>query len=127
MPRPAPLPDLTRAEIEVLKPLWSGGPSSAREVHDAVATDWAYTTTRTFLERLVAKGHVTKRRVHGMHVYAARVPRVAALAAAVRAFARSVLEIEPVHVVPLFLKGEALSEDEIEELESLLRKNGGGP
>jgi predicted transcriptional regulator len=54
--------------------------------------------------------------------YSVRISRVHALAALVRDFARSVLEIEPSRVAPLFLEGEALTEEEVAELEAILRK-----
>ncbi len=116
-----PIPDLSRTELEVLKPLWTTKAMSAREVHDALNNGWAYTTTRTMLDRLVAKGHVTRKRVHGLNVFEAKVSRVRAVAGMVRDFAHSVLEVEPSLVVPLFLEGETLSPDEVDELEALLR------
>jgi BlaI family transcriptional regulator, penicillinase repressor len=122
MMSPQPLPELSRAELAVLKPLWAHDALSARELHDALDNGWAYTTTRTMLERLVAKGHVGKEQVHGINVYSVRISRVHALAALVRDFARSVLEIEPSRVAPLFLEGEALTEEEVAELEAILRK-----
>jgi predicted transcriptional regulator len=125
MPR-TDLPDLSRTELEVLKPLWKHEAMSAREVHDALENGWAYTTTRTMLDRLVAKGHVGKKQVHGMNVYEARVARVRAIASLVRDFARSVLEVEPSRVAPLFLEGDVLSEDEVTELERLLDGKGKG-
>lgn len=122
MARKDRLPELSRAELAVLKPLWRHPALSARELHDALDNGWAYTTTRTMLDRLVAKGHVSRRLVHGINVYQAGISRVHALAAIVRDFARSVLEIEPSRVAPLFLEGEALSEEEVAELEAILRE-----
>lgn len=126
MARTPRLPELSRTELEVIKPLWKHTAMSARELHDALANGWAYTTTRTMLDRLVAKGHVAKKQLHGINVYEVRISRVHALAALVREFARAVLEIEPSRVAPLFLEGETLSEEEVAELEELLRGKEGG-
>jgi predicted transcriptional regulator len=122
MPKLPDLPDLSRAEITILKPLWRHDAMSAREVHDSIGNGWAYTTTRTMLDRLVAKGHVARRQVHGINVYEAQVSRVHAIAAMVRDFARSVVEIEPSRVAPLFLESDALTAEEVAELEALLMK-----
>ena len=120
--QPKEAPELSRADLEVLKPLWKSGVMSAREVHESLSNDWAYTTTRTMLERLVAKGHIARKRAHGINVYTARVARVRALAGIVREFAHSVLEVDPSRVVPLFLEGQTLSTEEVNELERLLKE-----
>jgi len=125
--RAAPsITELSRSELEVLKPLWERETLSAREVHEAIEPKlgWAYTTTRTMLDRLVTKGHVARKSFHGINVYSACIPRVSAVAGMVRNFARSVLEIDPSLVVPLFAKSEALTEREIAELEEILEREG---
>ena len=116
------LPQLTSAELDVMKVLWQAGKLSAREAHERLAgrQGWAYSTTRTMLERMAAKGLLRKRAFHGLHLYAPRVSRVEALARRVRDFAREVLETRHVPVVSLFAESEALTADELRELEALL-------
>ncbi len=118
------LPQLTPAELEVMKVLWKEGRLAAREVHERLAAEqgWAYTTTRTMMERLYKKGLLDKRAFHGLHLYRPRISRAAGLARRVRDFARQVLETSPMPVVALFAESQALSEDEIAELEELLRE-----
>lgn len=115
-------PELNRTDFEIMKVLWKRGPVSAREAHDALANhfDWAYSTTRTTLERMVKKELVVKESFHGLFLYRAAVSRVAVMAARVKEFAESVLELEPAPVVSLFTQGKALSADEIRQLEDLL-------
>ena len=116
------LPQLTPSELDIMKVLWSEGPLSAREVHDRVGdrNGWAYSTTRTTIERLVRKGALEKWRFHGLHLYEASISRPAGLARLVKEFASQVLELSEVPVVSLFADSDALSEDEIEELREML-------
>ncbi len=116
------LPRLTDAELEVIKVLWARGRLSAREVHDLVAESqgWAYSTTRTTLERMVRKGLVQRGSFHGLHLYEPVVSRAAGFARRVREFASQVLESSPVPVVSLFAESGALSDDEVDELLALL-------
>ena len=74
-----PLPQLTPAEMEVMEVLWEEGRLSAREVHDRVAdrTGWAYSTTRTTVERMVRKGLLHKAPFHGLHLYEPGISRAA--------------------------------------------------
>ena len=116
------LPQLTPAELEVMKILWDADGLSAREVHERLGEhmDWAYSTTRTTVERMVRKGLVNKNVFHGLHIYTASVSRARGLARMVRDFASQVLETSHVPVVSLFADSGALSDDEVEELKRLL-------
>lgn len=116
------LPQLTPAEFEVMKILWNSDGLSARELHDRLTDqmDWAYSTTRTTVERMVRKGLVEKRAFHGLHIYSASVSRARGLARMVRDFANQVLETSHAPVVSLFADSGALSDEELDELQRLL-------
>lgn len=58
-----PRNQVSDAELEVLKVLWSRGPRSTSEAHAALqdaGRKWAYTTVQTLLARLRAKGYVDR-------------------------------------------------------------------
>ena len=116
------LPQLTPAELEVMKVLWDTDGLSAREVHDNLGKrlSWAYSTTRTTIERMVRKGLVAKEPFHGLHIYRASVTRASGLARLVRDFAAQVLQTSHVPVVSLFADSGTLTEEEISELRQLL-------
>lgn len=52
---------LNDSEWTVMQALWAGAPATAREVLERIEaeTDWAYTTVKTLLDRLAAKGAVS--------------------------------------------------------------------
>lgn len=52
----------TELELEILKVLWQLGPSSVRQVRDALAPvrDLAYTTVMTMMTIMTGKGYVTR-------------------------------------------------------------------
>ncbi|MDX2436825.1 MAG: BlaI/MecI/CopY family transcriptional regulator [Acidobacteriota bacterium] len=122
------LPHLNPTELEVMKILWDADGLSAREVHQRLGDhmDWAYSTTRTTIERMVRKGLINKNRFHGLHLYTASVSRASGLARMVRDFARQVVETSHVPVVSLFADSGSLSGDEIDELKRLLDELDGG-
>jgi predicted transcriptional regulator len=78
---------LTDAEWKVMRCLWDRSPATAREVADRLETDWAYTTVKTFLDRLVGKGAVRARRRGATISFAPVLTRAAARRSAVRALA----------------------------------------
>ncbi len=117
-----PLPQLTPAELEVMKALWLAERLSARELHDRVASrqGWAYSTTRTTVERMVRKGLVAKTSIHGLAVYGPAISRAAGVARLVRDFAAEVLGTGPAPVLALLDRSEALSDADVAELRELL-------
>ncbi|MBX3142482.1 MAG: BlaI/MecI/CopY family transcriptional regulator [Trueperaceae bacterium] len=68
----------TARELDILNVLWQRGPSSVRQVRDAMSTsesDHAYTTILTLMQIMVDKGLATRDETARTHVYAAAVSR----------------------------------------------------
>ena len=64
----------TPAELQILRVLWARGPSTVREVHEALgpARDTGYTTVLKLLQIMAEKGLVARDETARAHVYAAR-------------------------------------------------------
>ncbi len=116
------LPNLSRAEYDILRTLWKTGKQTVRETHDQlqVTYGWAYTTTKTMMDRMVNKGLLKREDFHGIFLYTPLISRPAGLAHFVRFFADRVLETETSQVVSMFADSNTLSPEEIQELESYL-------
>lgn len=71
------LPRPTDAELSILGVLWRRGPSTVRQVHEALAGARAtgYTTTLKLMQIMAEKGLVTRDESSRTHVYAARAPQ----------------------------------------------------
>lgn len=108
-------------ELELLKLFWAHGPMSGREVHAHAGPElgWADSTTRTVLERMKAKGLLTRRSVHGMAVYEAARAKVDVLAGVLRKVG-AMLEVKGPLPASAFGGSQILNESEIAELEALL-------
>jgi predicted transcriptional regulator len=66
-------PRPTDAELAILAVLWERGPSTVRQVHEALASrDTGYTTTLKLMQIMADKGLVTRNETSRTHVYAAR-------------------------------------------------------
>ena len=67
-------PRPTDAELEILRVLWQRGPSTVRQVHDAIgaARDTGYTTVLKLLQIMAEKGLVDRDEAQRSHVYRAR-------------------------------------------------------
>lgn len=64
-------PKPTEAELAILNVLWSRGPSTVREVHEALKDERScgYTTVLKFLQIMHAKGLVVRNDDERAHVY----------------------------------------------------------
>ncbi|MBN1350962.1 BlaI/MecI/CopY family transcriptional regulator [candidate division KSB1 bacterium] len=118
------LVDLSRAEYDILRTLWKYDKLSVREVHDKLHATykWAYTTTKTMMDRMVGKQLLRRDSFHGLYLYEPLISRPAGLARMVKFFADRVLETDVGTVVSLFAQTKAISSEEIDELENLLQK-----
>ena len=67
LPRPTP------AELEILRVLWARGPSTVREVQEALGPQTGYTTALKLLQIMADKRLVTRDETARAHVYAARL------------------------------------------------------
>lgn len=65
----------TDAELDILRVLWACGPSTVREVHEALAEEREvrYTTTLKQLQVMFEKGLVRRDEARRSHVYSALV------------------------------------------------------
>lgn len=121
----ATLPEISQAELTVLRPLWRGKALSVRDVHDQVVdqTEWAYTTTKTVMDRMVGKGLLSRESVGNSFVYNPEISKPAGLAKMVQFFADRILETDSLAVVNMFKGTGTLSADELDELSRLVEQD----
>src|SRR6478672_3408956 len=69
------VPRPTDAELSILRVLWDRGPSTVRQVHEALARDRqaAYTTALKLLQIMIEKGLVERDESDRTHIYRARL------------------------------------------------------
>ncbi len=115
---------ISKAEWEVMEVLWQDSPLSATEVFQNLDTqvDRHIKTIRTLLDRLVAKGALEKRKVHGMNVFEPIVERQHCLHREGRSFIDQYFGGDSLSGVAYFIEQKDLSEEELSRLRDLLEK-----
>lgn len=70
-------PRPTDAELAILRVLWERGPSTVRQVHEALleARETGYTTTLKLMQIMAEKGLVTRDESARTHIYTSRSSR----------------------------------------------------
>jgi BlaI family transcriptional regulator, penicillinase repressor len=112
----------TAAELQILQVLWERGPSTVRDVHDALQEEKAlgYTTVLKLMQIMTSKGLVRRDENQRAHVYEAQQPAEKTK----RQFAADMLERvfdgSARDLMLHALAAQRSTRQEIEELRSLL-------
>jgi predicted transcriptional regulator len=77
---PAPNVELTEAEWSVIKAVWENEPCTAPAIQEKLlkATGWHYSTVRTLMDRMVAKGVLAAKKEGKLTIYSSAVTRAEA-------------------------------------------------
>ena len=113
----------TDTELTLLRPLWQSRRLSAREIHDATeaSTGWSFSSTRKTLDRMVDKGLIAIEMVHGVKTFIPTIPKLSVLASLIGDFSKNILGSDQPLPAAAFVGSSLISEDEIDELEDLLK------
>ncbi len=120
----SPQPKPTDAELELLRVLWDRGPSTVREIHEALATAVAkstgYTTTLKILQKMADKGLVTRDESRRSHIYAAAIEAEKTQRQLVRHLLQGAFGGSPTRLVMQALSEKPTSAEELREIRALL-------
>jgi BlaI family transcriptional regulator, penicillinase repressor len=125
---PKNLPKPTDAELAILGVLWRAGPSTVRQVHDALADarGIGYTTILKLLQIMADKGLVERDEAQRSHVYRARAPREQTQAQLVGDLLDKAFGGSAARLVMSALSHKPASREELAEIRRMLRKLEGG-
>lgn len=117
-----PIPDVTDAEWDVLDALWQESPASAVQVHKQLLSRkaWSLGTVKTLLQRLFAKGAVTRTPERTWFVYKPAFTKRAWLRHASKDLMRRAGDAEKSPMLAFFLKETKLDDAELARLRALL-------
>ena len=117
-----PLQKPTASELEILRVLWERGPSTVRDVHEALREkkDLGYTTVLKLLQIMTAKGTVRRNEEQRAHVYEACQPATETKRLLVGDVLERVFEGSASELMIHALEGRRTSKEELGELRRLL-------
>lgn len=116
----------TDAELEILTVLWDRGPSTVREVADALGRAGAYTTILKLLQIMTEKRLVTRREAGRLHVYSAASSRDRTQRHLVRDLLRRAFDGSAAQLVVQALSAGKATREELDEIRKLLDQHRGG-
>lgn len=112
----------TASELEILRVLWARGPSTVREVHEALSEKktLGYTTVLKLLQIMTAKGIVRRNETQRAHVYEAGLPAEQTKRQLAGDILQRVFEGSASQLMMHALAGKRTSQEEIEEIRQFL-------
>ena len=112
----------TDAEIAILAVLWRRGPSTVREVHEALRSeqDTGYTTVLKLMQIMAQKGLVARDEAQRSHVYRALVSEEQAQRGLVHDLVDKAFGGSAARLVLRALSSERASPEELEQIRALL-------
>ena len=124
-----PLPRPTDGERAILRVLWSGGPSTVRQVHEVLnaGRETGYTTVLKMLQIMTEKGLVTREEEGRGHVYQARLGEAQAQKHLVTDLLDKAFQGSALKLVMSALQSKKASKAELEAIRQLLDEHGGKP
>ncbi|MFO0844077.1 MAG: BlaI/MecI/CopY family transcriptional regulator [Gemmataceae bacterium] len=125
MPPEPPYLDVTDAELAVLQTLWDHGPSTIRQLADILYPGGKaaqYGTVQKLLERLEAKGCVSRNREPWPHVFASAIGRDELIGWQLRQTAEKLCNGSMTPLLLHLLHTERFSASERQELRSFLER-----
>ncbi len=118
-------PALTNGELAVMRALWARGVLSARQIREELypeRTTSNHGTVQKFLQRLEAKGFVSRDRTHFMHLFEATLSQSEYAGAQLEALAEKLTEGSIVPFISHLVETKQLSSKERKEISELLRR-----
>ena len=116
-------PKISKAEWEVMNVVWTGAPLTATQIFEALPAGhgWKQKTVNTFLARLVDKGVLKADKSGRAHVFSARLSREKCVRSESESFLKQVFAGAAGDLVLHFCANADLTDEEIRELEELLK------
>jgi predicted transcriptional regulator len=116
----------TDLELVILKVLWQQGPSTVRQVRDALADEraLAYTSVMTVLSIMTDKGYVRRRKAKGSYVYRPVLEQHSAARAMLSDVVNRVFDGSAAAAAVHLLESADIDREELHELQQLLERMG---
>jgi BlaI family penicillinase repressor len=115
--------ELTEAEWSIIKAVWQKEPCTAPDIQQKLAkkTSWTYSTVRTLMDRMVAKGLLKADKQRNPTLYRSVVSRAQAQRGELLYALKNAFNGALTPMVQCLLETSEISPEELAELESILK------
>jgi predicted transcriptional regulator len=121
MPRPEI--ELTAAEWRIMKAVWDHEPCAAPDIQEKLfdQTRWTYSTVRTLMDRMVAKGLLSTEKIRNLSLFRSTVTPAQARRGEVAYALKHAFDGALTPMLQCLLDTQKMSQEELCELEDLIK------
>jgi BlaI family penicillinase repressor len=115
--------DLTEGEWAIIQAVWDNQPCAAPTVQEVLQSEkaWAYSTVKTMMDRMVAKGLLKTERIRNLILYSAAVTRKEAQHSEIMRAVKRAFDGALTPMMQFLLDSNKLSKDQLAELEVMVK------
>jgi BlaI family penicillinase repressor len=120
---PKPKIELTGTEWRIIKAVWENEPCAAPAIQEKLfpQTQWAYSTVRTLMDRMVAKGLLTAEKIRNLTLFRSAVTREQARRGELAYALKHAFDGAMAPMFQCLLDTHKLDVEELSELEELIK------
>jgi BlaI family transcriptional regulator, penicillinase repressor len=117
-----PPTELTEAEWAIMKVVWENEPCAAGTVQESLAKqrDWAYSTVKTMMDRMVKKRVLKTTRIRNLNLFSSCISQTEAKAGEFRKMLKRAFDGALAPMMQFLIENEKLSPEEIKALRKKL-------
>jgi predicted transcriptional regulator len=116
--------ELTEGEWAIIRAVWDNEPCAAPTIQEALAAEkqWTYSTVKTMMDRMAAKGLLTTERIRNLILYRSAITRDQARSGEILRVVRTAFNGALTPMMQFMLGSSDLTEQDLAELEALIRR-----
>ena len=116
--------ELFESEWTILQKVWDLEPCAAPTVQEALRTekDWAYTTVKTMMDRMVKKGLLKTEKIRNLYLYSSAVTQSQARKSEIARTLKRAFDGTFTPMMQFLIENDQLSEEEHRQLEHLVKQ-----
>jgi len=116
--------ELFESEWAILQKVWELEPCAAPAVQEALQgeKEWAYTTVKTMMDRMVKKGLLKTEKIRSIYLYRSAVTQYQARKSEITRTLKRAFDGTFTPLMQFLIENDQLSEEEYNHLEKLIKK-----
>lgn len=116
--------ELTEAEWAIIQVIWENEPCAAPDVQELLekSKKWTYSTVKTLMDRMVAKGLLKTEKIRNLILYRSVVTRKQAQNSEIMKTVKRAFDGAFTPMMQFLLDNNNLSQGQLDELENLIRQ-----
>ena len=115
--------ELTEAEWEIIKAVWDNQPCTAPAVQELLQRlkGWHYSTVKTMMDRMVAKGLLKQEKIRNLTLYRSVITKKEAQSCEIMRTVKRAFNGALTPMMQFLLENKDLSHDELNDLEAMIK------